>query len=609
MNERQPPAWGTRDLGHAKVRDADLLRLAVERRAAPDLTGEKLGRYRIVRLLGQGGMGVVYEAFDTVLENRVALKILSADLDAPDLLVREARLAAALEHENIVPVHDIGADEKIAYFTMRLVDGGPLKTPARTAHSEPDVSGSPIRRRRFRERKDQGLEAARIALTISRAVAFCHRRGILHGDLKPQNVLVDNETGRHFVTDFGLAARQGIAAGRLELGGTPTYMAPELWQGDPSSRSTMADVWSLGAILYELVSGRPPFPASSWDELRRSVAEDAPPPLRGADLDLAAVCRCCLEKDPARRYATASELSDDLARILKGDPIHARPLGPCARALRRAVRHPLVAAPVTLLLVAALWAGIETVSSGRAERAARHTADAAALSFASLTALWFDQYAARVTAASETPLLANALSEPASSKASDLCARALSEQGETFSTWFLLDANGTMLGRAPVQGAHPTLGLSYKFRDYFHGAEALATRHQRGAYVSHAYRSEGDDTHEIAISVPVIAGDRWVGVLVATLATGPALGPLHFDVPDGEDVSAALLAPQDGRRADVDRGSEPIFILRRGLHPGETSPTRAEGNANQDFGSRAFERVVPVRNTPFSVLIRVAFDE
>jgi hypothetical protein len=599
MSDQGPRAQGARDLGPGQVHDARLLRLAAENQAAPDLTGETLGRYRIVRLLGQGGMGVVYEAFDTMLENKVALKILSEDLDAPDQLFREARLAAALEHENIVPVHDVGEDEGIAYFTMMLVEGGPLKTPARTAHSGPNVQDPALHRRR-RERKDQGLEAARIALTISRAVAFCHRRGILHGDLKPQNVLVDNETGRHFVTDFGLAARQGIAAGPVELGGTPTYMAPELWQGDPSARSTMADVWSIGAILYELVSGRPPFPASSWDELRRSVAEDAPPALRGLDSDLVAVCLCCLEKEPARRYATAFELADDLTRFLRGDPVHARPLGPGTRLLRRAARHPLVAALVTLLLVAALYAGIETLSRSRAQRVALHAADATALLLARLTALQFDHYSALVVAAAgQTQPLASALSEPASSKASDLCARSLAEQGAAFSTWFLLDANGTMLGRAPAQGAHPTLGLSYKFRDYFRGAQALVTQHQRGAYVSHAYRSEGDDTHEIAISVPVTAGDRWIGVLVATLATGPALGSIQFPVPDDEDLTAALLAPQDGPRLDIDRGPELIFILYSKLPPG--------GTASPDSGSRAFERVVPVANTPFSVLIRVAF--
>jgi hypothetical protein len=585
MSAKLPRPQGGRDVGRTPVRDARLLRLAADHQAAPDLTGAKVGRYTITRLLGQGAMGVVYAARDPTLGRDVALKILSADLDAPDQLVREARLLATLEHELIVPVYEVGEHEGIAYFTMKFVDGGPLQTPAPSAR-----------------------KAAGIALTISRAVAFCHQRGILHGDLKPQNVLVD-KTGRHFVTDFGLAASEGIAAGPLELGGTPTYMAPEVWQGDASARATMADVWSIGAILYELISGRPPFLAASWDELRRSVAEAAPPPLRGSTLDLVAVCHRCLEKDPARRYPTAFELAEDLARFLRGAPVAARPLGPGARLLRTAARHPVIAALVTLLVVAALYAGIATLSLGRTQRTALHAANAMALSLARLTALQFDHYAALVvSAAGQTPLLASALSAPASPKASDFCARSLAEQDPAFSTWFLLDASGAMLGRAPAQGAHATLGQSYAFRDYFRGAEAIVTQHQRGAYVSHAYRSEGDDTYEIAISAPVIAGDRWIGVLVATLATGAALGSLQVDFPVGEDVTAALLAPRDGSRLDVDRGSEPIFILHRGLPRGEVTPVRGVGSASPDPGSRAFERIVPVGNTPFSVLIRVAFD-
>jgi serine/threonine-protein kinase len=525
-------------------------------------------------------MGVVYEAFDTVLERKVALKILSADLDAPDQLVREARLAAALEHEHIVPVYEVGEHEGIAYFTMKYVGGGPLVSPAPSA-----------------------LEAARTTLTIANAVAFAHRHGILHRDLKPTNVLV--EGGRPFVTDFGLSARETLPiAADLERSGTPAYMPPEVWRAEPGAASTMADVWGLGVILYEQLTGKPPFEAATLGDLGRQVMTEAPPPPRGAPPDLAAICLRCLEKSAARRYSDAGALAKDLAHFIAGDPVEARPLPVTARLYRRARKHPAIAALGALLAVAAIYAGLTTLSLSRTRSAALHAADATARSIARLTALEFDRYSASVVAAARKPCVAAALSAPDPTAAFASCAEDFGEVD--VDAWFLLEPNATMIGRAPLSGAHPTVGRSYEFRDYFRGAKELANARREGAYVSHAYRSEGDDIHEIAISSPVYDKGVWVGVLVTALPTGSVLGSIKFEGAVTEDFTASLLAPRDGSRGDAIREPEPIFILHRGLDRGAILPARATPSSEADTGSDAFVSVVPVRNTPFSVLVHVA---
>jgi serine/threonine-protein kinase len=558
----------------------------------PDLEGEQIGPYAIGRMLGQGGMGVVYEAVDTRptscrFQHTVALKILAADLDAPEQLVREAQLLAALEHKHIVPVYEVGEYEGIVYFTMKRIDGGPLTTPA----------PSPKR-------------AAEIALEIAEAVALAHRHGILHRDLKPANVLVDRE-GRTFVTDFGLAAREG-PGDALAPGGTPAYMAPEVWRGEPHT-STAVDVWGAGAILYELLAGRPPFEAATLTELKRRVLTEAPPALKGVPADLAAVCLRCLEKDPSRRYATAVGLSADIARFLAGEPVLARPLGFGARGLRRAARHPVITALSALLVAAALYAAVIALSLGRAQQAALRAADFAARRTADVTALKFERYTAAVEAAGRDPLVARAAADPASPQASEVCARLLAARdGPTagpFATWFLLDGDGRMIGHAPNTD-RPIVGRSFKFRDYFRGVEELERQGRRDAYVSRVFRSESDDHFEIAISFAVHddAG-RWIGLLAASLPTGSALGSIEFDDPDDERLTAALLAPRGLERGESETNPEPIFIMHRALSRGEALVARADDVLSTDAGGGSLVRLVPVRGTPFSVLVRVAFDD
>lgn len=617
------------DVEPAEPCTACLLDLVMTLPEPPDLAGERFGPYAMGRVLGQGGMGVVYEAIDTRLGRSVALKILAVDLDAPDQLVREAQLAAALEHEHIVPVYEVGEHEGILYFTMKRVDGGPLVTPAPSAR-----------------------RAAELVLSIARAVEFAHRHGILHLDLKPANVLIDG-AGRPFVTDFGLASREGPAAGgALAPGGTPAYMAPEVWRGESGAASTAVDVWGAGAILYELLAGRPPFDASSWDELKRQITEDPPPVLVGAPADLAAVCLRCLEKDPVHRYATAGELADDVARFLAREPVRARPLRVGARLLRRAARHPVFAGLSVLLLVVAVYTGVTEYSLARAQRAARraeleraheqqemlrtelalaraeHEAlrgqqaalrgqqaalqgiDAAARVLARLMAQQFERYMAAVAVAGANPRVARAIADPGSAEPSKLCERLLSERSgkaaEPFATWFLLDVEGTLIGHAPGVGAD-VMGRSFKFRDYYRGAEEVETQGRRAAYVSRAYRSEGDGDYEIAISFPVHdAADRKVGLLVATIPTGSTFGSIELDVQGNESFTAALLAPRGLERGEEVNSPESIFLVHRGLARGEALPANVGDVLGVDLDGGAMARLMPVPGTPFTVLVRVA---
>jgi serine/threonine-protein kinase len=273
------------------------------------------GDFELLEELGRGGMGVVYKARQKSLDRVVALKmILGGELATPQDLARfeaEARAAAHLEHPNIVPVYGADAWEGQAYFSMRLVEGQTLA--ARLARG-------PLRPR----------EAVRLLAAACRAVQYAHERGILHRDLKPSNILLDRE-GRPHITDFGLAKRVADPAGRTASGalvGTPAYMAPEQVSARRGPLSPASDVYSLGVILYEMLTGRPPFQAASAVDTLLLVLDQDPvrPRLLNpkVDPDLELICLKCLQKAPDLRYASAGALADDLEAFLDGGPLSVR---------------------------------------------------------------------------------------------------------------------------------------------------------------------------------------------------------------------------------------------------------------------------------------------
>ena len=335
-----------------------------ERPAGPQLAGlPVITGYEIQGELGRGGMGVVYKARDLLLHRTVAVKTFATAprLESCARFAREAEAIARLDHPNIVPVYEVGewyapGDGRVAvpYFAMKLYPGGSLD--AAPAGPGTDAAGH-----------------ARTVETIARAVHHAHQRGVLHRDLKPSNILLDEAGGPH-VADFGLAGRVDPAATTITavVAGTPAYMAPEQARS-PKQVSTAADVYGLGAILYHQLTGRPPFAADTALATLDLVAST--PPARPSSVnptvprDLDTICLKCLEKEPARRYASAAELADDLQRWREDVPITARPTSAWEHARRLARRYPLVAASAVTTLAALLAAVVVLAESNARIRA------------------------------------------------------------------------------------------------------------------------------------------------------------------------------------------------------------------------------------------------
>jgi tetratricopeptide (TPR) repeat protein len=318
----------------------------------PEARARDFGDYELLRELGRGGMGVVYEARQLSLNRPVALKTIRAAGFASDgerrRFQNEAEAVAALDHTSIVPIYAVGAHDGQPYFSMKLIGGEGLD-------------------RRLDAYRDEPRAAARLVATAAEAVHHAHQRGILHRDLKPANILVDDH-GEPYVTDFGLARRLEGDSGLTQSGailGTPGYMAPEQAGGQRGEVTTASDVYGLGGVLYALLTGRAPFAGDSVADTLRRVLEQAPEAPRRHNgrvpRDLEVICLKCLEKDPRRRYASAQALADDLRRWLAGEPIAARPVGRAARAWMWARRSPALAGTAVALALA-LAAGVAGIT-------------------------------------------------------------------------------------------------------------------------------------------------------------------------------------------------------------------------------------------------------
>jgi len=320
--------------------------------------------YEVQGVLGRGGMGVVYKAWHQRLQRPVAVKMLLAGAYAqPEELerfLREAETVAGLRHANIVQVHEAGDVDGRPYFTMEFVEGGSLVQK---------LAGTP----------QPARQAAALMVGVAEAVHAAHKRGIVHRDLKPGNILLTAD-GAPKITDFGLARRLEGAAGLTQSGapvGTPSYMAPEQAEGKSRDVVPAADTYALGAILYELLTGRPPFQAESAAEtVLQVICQDPVPPSRlnaKVPRDLETVCLKCLHKEPQHRYSSAAALVEDLHRFLLGEAILARPERRLERLVRRVRRRPMLSAAVavaTLFAVAlaggALWLYSERAAAERA---------------------------------------------------------------------------------------------------------------------------------------------------------------------------------------------------------------------------------------------------
>ena len=327
---------------------ACLLTTAIEESETEEfISGSRIQDYELLNEVARGGMGIVYRAQQRAPSRIVALKmILPANVGSVDAMKRfraETEAAASLEHENILPIYAVGEHDGAPFYSMKFVEGGTLSA-------------------RIDNYRDKPREAAALIAKLARAVAFAHQHGILHRDLKPGNVLFDSAT-KPYVSDFGLAkwlARESDLTQTFAVLGTPYYMAPEQ-ASDSHSVTASADVYSLGAILYHLLTGRPPFAGQTPMEVLHRAEKEPPKPPRLTNQhvprDLETICLKCLEKDPAWRYPSTAAVANDLDRFCAGRTIQARRAGLFARAGKWAQRNPTTAVLIASLLALAGAAG------------------------------------------------------------------------------------------------------------------------------------------------------------------------------------------------------------------------------------------------------------
>jgi len=323
----------------------------LDRNKKPDRakTLADFGDYELLEVIGRGGQGVVYRARQKSLNRTVALKVIGLGHWASDAHLkrfrREAEAAASLDHSGIVPIYEVGERDGSCYFSMKLVEGGQLDEVVRR---EP----MPIR------------QAVELITKVARTVHYAHEHGILHRDIKPGNILIDQK-GEPHLTDFGLARlteTESTVTRTMEVLGTPSYMAPEQAMGNNNAVSSVTDVYGLGAVLYQLLTRQPPFAGGTTYETIKLLLDTEPRQPRllnpKIDRDLSTICLKCLEKDPKRRYSSALALAEDLERWLKHEPILARRSGILTRSKKWVQRNPtgaLLAASMVALAAAAGW--------------------------------------------------------------------------------------------------------------------------------------------------------------------------------------------------------------------------------------------------------------
>ena len=551
-----------------------------------DDPGQRVGDYVILERLGQGGEGTVFRARHASSDQVVALKTVvartPADTGAGPRIREEARAIACLKHPHIVPIHFFGEDRGrgVWYYAMDLMEGGSLQG-------------------RLKALRDDPRRAASLLEEVARGMHHAHSRGVLHLDLKPANVLLD-EQGRPYVSDFGLArrlrasgpaevvpdpggldptepVRECLPLSRPQARGTAPYMSPEMAAGHVDKVSTAADVYGLGAVLYATLTGRPPFRGKTIGETLRKVLFDAVEPPSATnpkvDRELQAVCLKALHKDPAKRYGSADAFANDLARWLRGEPTMAG--GPTIRkgAWFWLKRHPWRVAATALALVG-LW--LTGVAGSLGELHASNARDAERL--ARVAAAQLRMVERDVEIAAKDPDLREhlgGLSDNPSEQRKNLdtfLERQTAETNRRFDltggnpliNTFVLNADGVLL--ADTFRPRRSVGLSFDLRDYYRRHFDPEHRPPRDAVlVSRVYHSVKDGRFKLAVSARVWDGDgggaRCLGVLVANLTVGPALVALDLrEEPDGASVVGPVEWTYAWRGTTPEGNDHPPFL-------------------------------------------------
>ena len=482
--------------------------------------GYAFGSYELQGKIGEGGMGVVYKAKHKTLGRTVALKLVRLGSLASEKTLKrfqiEARAAAALQHPNLVAVHEVGEEDGQLYIAMEYVAGERLSDA-------------------FRSDEVNWETVAKQLKSIAEAVQHAHQQGIIHRDLKPANVLI-NSLGEPCITDFGLAKifdhDEGFTASE-EVMGTPSYMSPEQAKGDKAKIGPATDIYALGAILYEGLTGRPPFKADSSVETVRQVVELDPVfPQRlnpNVPRQLQTICMKCLSKDPGKRYSTAQELVEDLDRFLKKEPIHAKPTGTFERVKLWANRKPelawsltLVSVLFVLLMLASFQFREDTLNGNRFS--ANHVAKNVENTLTGLKNSVGDPVLSseikrqlKAGNANLTSFLTNKL---------ELLNIGTSWMGgtNTFHSLSIFDPHGKLLARCPqAEWREGEEILLYNERDHFKGATRIPAHGSPRPYVSRAYlsRTDKDGLHKFGISVALLDDDNssLLGVFFAAITT------------------------------------------------------------------------------------------
>lgn len=518
------------------------------------------GAYELLEELGRGATGIVYRARLADRAETVAIKLMLGSDFASEVELQRFRFgaetAAELDHPNIVPVFDVDEYEGRPFFTMRLFEGGSL------ALALPRVRSSQV-------------SAARLMAKVARAVHHAHERGVLHRDLKPENIVLDAQD-EPYVADFGLAKRldqRSVNGGKSSaIVGSAAYMAPEQARGTSRALTFAADIYSLGAILYELLTGEVPVQAGSLAEMFERLRSPEPvrPPreLDGCiDRELELVCLKCLEREPARRYATALELAMDLERWLRFEPVTVMPRGRASALWRWCRRHPVAATALSgALFVATVTAAAGLSIARDQEEALRrevlHVNSYAAQAKAGQVLVQLRELSHPVARCAADPRVAARLAAGSSPDGPALNTERLLIEcgaGVLFDSVTLLDRNGVLFARSPRSGVEmPGRGLAA--HDYFAGAERLGKTGYRSVHVAHVHRSADTGKLVVALAAPVFDDENgWLGVVSAHIDMNAFLESLRLR-DDGRQW-AVLAGVRDREPGEAGSSPQDAMIL------------------------------------------------
>ncbi|MEX2315557.1 MAG: protein kinase [Pirellulales bacterium] len=523
-----------------------------------DEAPRRVGRFELIETLGAGSFGTVWRARDTKLDREVAVKVPRRRVADPleiEEVIREARVAARLRHRHIVTVHEVGCEGETVYIVSDLIRGLPLDEWLRRQPLD------------FRA-------AAALCRTIAEALEHAHQAGVVHRDLKPANIMID-EQGEPHLTDFGLAKHAADEIAMTMDGhilGTPAYMSPEQARGEAGACDGRSDVYSLGVVLFQLLTNELPF-RGNMSVLPHKIIHDEPPSPRRLNRyvprDLETICLKCLEKSPGQRYQGADELSDDLERFARGEPIQARPIGPLGRLWRWSRRRPAVAglAAATLGLLALIavlttWGYLRERDLHLSERALRQQSERlwSFIRHSDTARVYQDQVEQaahdekflgafeKALDDSELSALRLKLSDrqyesgwpQARQQMIDTLAGSglqtwlthryeASDEAKVFA-WFVQDAAGLQLARAP--SGEENIGYNYAWRTYFHGgdydfrdfadyATTGAGARLKSTKLSQPFFTQRTNEWVIAVSTPVLDDGRFLGVVGVFLYITP----------------------------------------------------------------------------------------